>query len=254
MADSPGWRRYLRFWRADLDADLDDEFRFHLDAEIERLIAQGMTPEGARADARRRFGDVDYFRQYCREADSRRTGRERRTENLTMLRQDLRYAVRSLRRQPTFALVAALTLGLGIGANTAIFSVVNSVLLTPLPYKDPERLVMVWESMKDQPQISVSYPDYLDWKARTRSFEDLAVYNGFDRYTLTGRGDPERVRGGLASGNLFSVLGLAPAKGRLITPDDDRVGAERVVVLGDGFWRRRFGADSTIVGSSLMLD
>ena len=254
MADAPRWRRYLRFWRADLDADLDDEFRFHLEAEIERLVAQGMTPDAARAEARRRFGDLDYYRQYCRDADSRRTGRERRSENFALLWQDLRYAVRSLSRQPTFTVVAALTLALGIGANTAIFSVVNSVLLTPLPYREPGRLVMVWESMKDRAIIMVSYPDYLDWRQRARSFEDLAIYNGYEQLALTGRGDPERVRGGLASGNLFSVLGVTPALGRLITPDDDRAGAARIAVISDGFWRRRFAGDSGIVGQSLLLD
>ena len=254
MADVPRWRRYLRFWRADLDADLDDEFRFHLEAEIERLVGLGMPPEAARADARRRFGDMDFYRQYCREADSRRTGRERRSETFTMLRQDLRFAARSLRRQPTFTVIAALTLALGIGANTAIFSVVNSVLLAPLPYQDPGRLVMLWETMRDHPQIMVSYPDYLDWRERTRSFEDLAIYNGYEQFALTGQGDPERIRGGLASGSLFSVLGATPALGRLLTPDDDRAGAAPVAVISDGFWRRRFAGDSSIVGRSLLLD
>jgi putative ABC transport system permease protein len=254
VADSPRWRRSFRFWGPDLDADLAEEFRFHLEAEIERLVAGGMTSEAAREEARRRFGDIEYFRQYCRGADRRRTGRERRSETFTVLRQDLRYALRALRRQPTFTLIAALTLGLGIGANTAIFSVVNSVLLTPLPYREPDRLVMLWETMKDPPMIVVSYPDYLDWRQRTRSFEDIAVYNGFDEFNLTGRGDPERVRGALASGNLFAVLGLNPAVGRLITPSDDRPGAEPVAVLSDGFWRRRFGADSSVVGTSLLLD
>src|SRR5918999_2347997 len=110
---------------------------------------------------------------------------------------DLRYAVRSLRRQPGFTAVAALTLALGIGANTAIFSVVNGVLLTPLPYKDPERLVTLWESTRDMQQIVVSYPNYLDWKTRTRTFEDIAVYNRYEDFNLTGRGNAERITGAL---------------------------------------------------------
>jgi putative ABC transport system permease protein len=254
MADSSRWRRYFRFWGPDLDADLAEEFRFHLETEIERLVAGGMTPETARGEARRRFGDIEHYRRYCRGADLRRTGRERRTEVFTVLRQDLRYALRALRRQPIFTVIAALTLALGIGANTAIFSVVNSVLLTPLPYREPERLVLLWETMKDPPMILVSYPNYRDWRERTHSFEDIAIYNGFREFNLTARGDPERVRGALASGNLFAVLGVNPALGRSITPNDDRPGADRVALLSDGFWRRRLGADSSVLGTSLMLD
>ena len=254
MTDVPRWRRYLRFWGPNLDADVAEEFRFHIEAEIEELVARGMTPEDAREDALRRFGDLDTFRRYCRDADARRTGRERRTEDLAVLKQDLRYAFRALRRQPGFTAVAALTLALGIGANTAIFTVVNSVLLTALPYREPGRLVMLWETTKDLPQIMVSYPDYLDWRTRARTFEDIAIYNGFDNFNLTGRGEPARVRGALASGNLFTLLGVRPQVGRLIGPADDRPGADRVAMITDGFWRTRFGADSGIVGQSVLLD
>jgi putative ABC transport system permease protein len=254
MADSPRWRRYFRFWGQDLDADLAEEFRFHLETEVERLVAGGMTPDAARAEARRRFGDLEHFREYCRRADQRRTGRKRRTETFIVLKQDLRYALRALRRQPAFTFIAALTLALGIGANTAIFSVVNTVLLTPLPYREPDRLVMLWETLKQAPMVMVSYPNFRDWRERTSSFEDLAVYNQFDQFNLTGHGEPERVRGALASGNLFTLLGVAPAVGRLFTPSDDRPGADPVAVLSDGFWRRRFAEDPNIVGTSVLLD
>ena len=241
-------------FRPDLDADVNEEFRFHLEAEIEELTAGGMTTEAARAEALRRFGEVSYFQARCRRSDQRRSARERGREVLDALRQDIRYTFRSLLRQPAFALIAILTLGLGIGANTAIFSVVNGVLLSPLPYREPGRLVLLWESVTDLPQISVSYPNYLDWRRRAKSFEEIAVYDEGDSYTLTGSGDPETVQGHLASGNLFSVLGVRPALGRLLSPADDSPGAAPATVLSDGFWRRRFGADSGIVGRTLLLN
>jgi putative ABC transport system permease protein len=241
-------------FRPDLDAEVSEEFRFHLDAEIEELVAAGMTPEAARAEALRRFGDVSYFQARCRRSDQRRSARDRGREALDALRQDIRFTLRSLLRQPAFALIAILTLGLGIGANTAIFSVVNGVLLSPLPYREPERLVLLWESVTDLPQITVAYPDYLDWRRRAKSFEDLAVYDEGDSYTLTGAGDPETITGHLASGNLFSLLGIQPALGRLLSPADDNPAAVAVTVLSDGFWRRRFGADSGIVGRTLVLN
>ena len=254
MADAPRWRRYLRFWRSDVNADVAEEFRFHIEAEVEELIARGMTPEAAHDDAVRRFGDMEYFRRYCSEADARRAAGGQRTENFAVLTQDLRFAFRSLRRQPGFTVIAALTLALGIGANTAIFSVVNGVLLTPLPYKEPERLVTLWESTRDMQQIVVSYPNYLDWKTRTRTFEDIAVYNRYEDFNLTGRGDAERVGGALVSANVFSLLGVPALLGRSFTPDDDRIGADRVAMVSHGFWQRGFGGDPRIVGTQLMLD
>jgi len=241
-------------FRPDLDAEVNEEFRFHLEAEIEELVAAGMTPLVARAEALRRFGDVSYFQARCRRSDQRRSARERARELVDVLRQDIHYTLRSLRRQPAFALIAIITLGLGIGANTAIFTVVDGVLLSPLPYRESGRLVLLWESVTDLPQISVAYPDYLDWRQRTKSFEEIAVYDEGDSYTLTGAGDPETVQGHLASGNLFSLLGIRPALGRLLSPADDNPGAAPATVLGDGFWRRRFGADSGIVGRTLLLN
>jgi putative ABC transport system permease protein len=254
MPRTPAWRRYLRFWGPDPRADVDDEFRFHLDTEIDELIAGGLSPDEARAEALRKFGDVSRFGRDCQASDARRAARTRRSEAADVLRQDLRQSIRALYRQPAFALIAVATLGLGIGANTAVFSVVNGVLLSPLAYRDPERLVLLWESVPDMPQILVSYPNYLDWRKQNRTFEDLAIYNGFRSFNLTGDGEPERLPGGLASGNLFSLLGAEPVVGRLIGPSDDQLGAEAVAVLSDGFWRRRFGADPRVVGRAIRLD
>ena len=254
MTNTPKGRRYLRFWGSDPQADVDDEFRFHLETEIEELVAKGMTPEAARDDAMRRFGDVAYYRRYCEQADARRGARERRANLLDALRQDVRFTIRSLIAQPVFTIVAVITLGLGIGANTAIFSVVNGVLLAPLPYREPDRLVRLWESMQEAPKIMVSYPDYLDWRARTHSFEDLSIYNPFDSFNYTGNGDPERIHGGLAASNLFSVLGVDAQQGRLFTAADDRPESAPVVVITDKLWHRRFNGDSTVVGKRMTLD
>ena len=242
------------FFRPNLDADVSEEFRFHLEAEIDELVAGGMTPEAARAEALRRFGDVSHFKDRCRRSDERRSARERGRELLDELRQDVRYTFRSLLRQPAFALIAIVTLGLGIGANTAIFSVLNGVLFSPLPYREPQRLVLLWETLKDLPQIVVSYPDYLDWRQRAKSFEDIAIHSVGESYTLTGSGEPENLRGALASGHLFSLLGVGPALGRLFSPADDDKASAPVVVLSDGFWRRRYGADPGVIGKTLLLD
>ncbi|HKN65151.1 MAG TPA: ABC transporter permease [Gemmatimonadaceae bacterium] len=251
---SPAWRRYLRFWRRDIDADLDDEFRFHVDAEVEYLIARGWSVSAARDEALRRFGDVDQSRRDCRSADQRRAGREHRQENFVVLKQDLRFALRALRRNPGFTAVVVLTLALGIGANTAIFSVVHTVLLQPLPYRQPEQLVMLWETRPGSDRPLVSYKNFEDWRQRQRSFSDIAAYYPFASFTMTGRGDAERVDGALVSGSYLQLLGARPALGRLVTPADDAPGAAPVAVLGNGFFQSRFGGDPSVVGSTLLLD
>jgi putative ABC transport system permease protein len=168
---------------------------------------------------------------------------------------DLRYALRALRKSPGFTLVAALTLALGIGANSAIFSVVNAVLLRPLPYREPERLVTVnhfYPSFNGL-QAPVSAGGFVDYQNRTRSFERMAVESGWNP-NLTGRGDPERISGAQVSGQFFATLGVPAALGRALRPDEDAPGRQGVVVLSDGFWRRRFGADPSAVGQTLTLN
>ncbi|HKH50112.1 MAG TPA: ABC transporter permease [Thermoanaerobaculia bacterium] len=234
------------FRRERVDQDLDEEIGSYLAALVEEKVAAGMSPEAARRAAAIEVGGVEQVKERVRQA--------RAGALLESLVQDLRYGLRTLARNPGFTAAAVLTLGLGIGANTAIFSVVDGVLLSPLAGRDPDRLVMLWEMTPDTPQIPVSYPNYLDWRQRVRSFEDIAVYNGFDQFTMTGEGDPERVRGGLASGNLFTVFGVEPAAGRLLDPRDDSLDAEPAAVIADGFWRRRFAADPRVVGKSILLD
>ena len=169
------------------------------------------------------------------------------------LRQDLRYGVRLLGRQPAFTAIAVLTLALGIGANTAIFSLVNAVLLRPLPYEDPGRLVSVWDIQQQIAQAPVSYPSYRAWKEQTEVFEDLACY--FDTgLALTGKGEPEVVSGLYISSNLLPMLGLAPEIGRNFLPAEEPPGAEKVAMLSRGFWQRRFGGRADIVGETIVLD
>jgi predicted permease len=165
-----------------------------------------------------------------------------------MLLQDLRYAARTLRKNPGFTAVAAMTLALGIGANTAIFSVVEAVLLRPLPYKDPGRLVLVADP--------TTYTDFEAWKSQARSFEDLAVYYrniGRSRVTLTGSDEPEAVQGGFVSANFFPLMGVSPLIGRWLTSDEE-TRRERVVVLSHGLWSRRFGASPEAIGEFLQIE
>jgi len=168
--------------------------------------------------------------------------------------QDLRFTFRSLRRRPGFLAVAVLTLALGIGANTAIFSVVHAVLLSALPYPDPDRLVAIWASRGTEKQILTAYTDVQDFRARSRSFVDIGVVRG-QSVNLTGGDTPERVGGEFVTAEMFGVLGLKAARGRVFTPEETRPGTEAAVaVLSDGMWRGRLGADPNIVGRTLTLN
>jgi predicted permease len=167
--------------------------------------------------------------------------------------QDIRYAFRLLIKNPGFTIVAILTLALGIGANTAIFSVVDSVLLRPLPYPGPDKLVAISEKTANFESSSISYPNFLDWQRRNTSFSVLAAYRQ-DDYSLTGSGETERVRVAMISHGFFEILGINPVRGRLFTADDDRLGTARVVLIGGGLWQRKFGSSPDIVGKSLRLN
>ncbi len=234
------------FRRRRTQDDFEEEIRSHLELEAERLAKEGLAPTDARDEARRNFGNVGMAQQQFHESRGLRW--------LDDLGKDTRYAARMLRKSPGFAVVAVATLALGIGATTSVFSVVNGVLLRPLPYRDPGRIVRLWESLPGAPSIMVSYPDYLDWQTRTRVFDGIAIYSPFRSMSYSGGVLPERVGAGYASSNLFEVLGVAPQLGRFISPADDRPGAERVVVLTEAWWRRRFGADPGVIGRRLILD
>ena len=172
---------------------------------------------------------------------------------MTTLLQDIRYALRMLLKYPAFTAVVIVTLALGIGANTALFSVVNGVLLSPLPYPHSTQLVAVYEKNAGMDRAPISYLNFLDWQRATRTFSSLAIYRHED-YNITGRGQPERVNGLMVSASFFPTLGVHPVLGRDFRSEDDRIGAAPVVMLSDGFWHSHFGASPKIVGSSIDLN
>ncbi len=167
--------------------------------------------------------------------------------------QDLKYGARQLRRNPGFTAVAVLTLALGIGANTAIFSAVNAVLLQPLPFRQPERLVFMTEKTAAGNRMSVAYPNFRDWQERSQSFSEMACFRS-SSFNLTGIDQPVRLRGQMVSWNFFQLLGTTPQLGRLFTPSDDQRGTERTVIIGHGLWTERFGGDAKAIGRTVILD
>ncbi|HXQ97279.1 MAG TPA: ABC transporter permease, partial [Candidatus Limnocylindrales bacterium] len=167
--------------------------------------------------------------------------------------QDIRYGLRVLAKRPAFTLIAVLTLALGVGANTAIFSVVDAVLLRPLPYKQPDRLVFLSESSPQIPDMSISMANFNDWRSMNTVFESMAPYN-FQPVVLTGQGEAERLRMRQITADLLPTLGVQPVLGRGLTPDDDKMGAAPVVLLSDGYWARKFARDPNVLGKKLILD
>src|SRR5262245_24580865 len=168
---------------------------------------------------------------------------------------DLRYATRVLLKKPGFTIVAVLTLALGIGANTAIFSLVNAILLKPLPFLEPERLLMIWEDQTADgfPTAEVAPANYVDWKAQVGSLEDAAALD-WHGYSLTGDGEPEKVSAFGVTSNLFPMLGVAPALGRSFLPEEDKPDAAKVTILSYSLWARRYGADPGMLGRDILLD
>jgi putative ABC transport system permease protein len=246
--EQPRWRRYLRFWGPDLEADIDDEIRFHLEMRERDFLADGLPAAAAREEALARFGDPAKVARWLRDHDTRRFRRHRRIEAMSDLLQDARYGLRRLWKAPGFTLAVVLVLALGIGATTAIFSVIDAALLRPLPYPEPERLVAIYHPG----QIPVSFPQYLDWKRDTEVFADLGAY-WKTTYALTGEGEPELLQVGRMSANVPRMLGVVPRVGRLFSPAEDVSGTERVIMLSEGLWRRRFGGDPRILGRTITL-
>ena len=239
--------------------EVDAELAFHIARRVDELIAQGLSPAEAQREAAQRFGNLEFTRQYCRDEDVRREREQRHTTMIDELKQDLLYALRALRSAPGFTTVALLTLALGIGANTAIFSVVRAVLLSPLPFPDADRVVRIWHSNPGENDLrsQVSEPDFKEWSAATKRFTSLAAYwfsPGGSSADLTGIGAPERIQGAFFTPTFFETLGARAAIGRTIRPDEAVVGNDHWIVLSDGFWKRRLGGDRSIIGRALTID
>jgi putative ABC transport system permease protein len=233
--------------RERVDGELDAELRFHLDRAIAANVAAGMSREEARRFALREFGGVDQIREECAEM--------RRVNWLRDFAQDVRYALRMLRKSPAFTTIAVLTLALGIGANTAIFSVVYAVLLKPLPYPHPDQLVVVFEA---RPQDGVaregsSYQDFREIRDQNHAFSAIGGRAGHD-LTLTGHGDPFQVDTSDVTPGLLDTMGVRPLAGRTFLPEDGKQGAVPVVILSENLWRDRFSSDPHVIGTSVNLD
>jgi putative ABC transport system permease protein len=242
--------RLRSFFRwAQLDRDLDAEMSAHLELAVEENLRRGLTPDEARRQAVIRFGGLQQAKEEHREA--------RGLPLVETLLQDLRFAFRMLRKSPGFTTVAILTLALGIGANTAIFSVVNSALLRPLAYREPQQLYLVREIV---PQMAKFYPtlganllNFRIWEKQVHSFSDVAISESTSA-DLSGTGEPEVLRGVRASANIFDVLGVQPSLGRAFLAEEDEPGRGNVVILTDAFWRARFHGDPLTLGKVMLLD
>jgi putative ABC transport system permease protein len=244
------WSRIRSLWRRrEVKREIDEELRFHLEQRTAENIANGMTPEEAAREARKRFGNVQSVREECRETKRAGFGEK--------VWRDVRFGFRMLRKNPGFTTLAVLTLALGIGATTAMFSIVNAVLLRPLPFKDADRLVTVWERNPEQgyEMNGVAPGNFDDWKAQNTSFSGMAEYrDGLPEQDLTVGEETERIAACPVSANLFPLLGVEPMLGRGFADENDIPGSDGAVVLSHDFWRRRFAGDPDVLGKSVRLD
>jgi predicted permease len=242
----------MLFGRGQAAARLDDELRFHLERQIAENAAAGMSAEDARSAALRTFGNPALLREQARATWS--------WFSFESWLHDLRYGVRTLRRSPGFAAIAILVMALGIGANVALFTVVRSVLLKPLPYRDPAQLALVYEADGDHPHphpwLPVDAGSFWEWQRATQSAAQLAMVSPFQDYNVSAEGGklPEKIDSAWCTWNFFPLLGVEPALGRSFTSDDDRAGAAATALISAAFWKRRYSGDPAIVGKTIWLD
>ncbi|MEO7355556.1 MAG: permease prefix domain 1-containing protein, partial [Gemmatimonadales bacterium] len=252
----PMWRRYLRFGRSDIAADIQDELRFHFDERIEALVASGVDPVTARRQAVQEFGDVAAVRHGLAAIDSRIHARRSSRERLTILGDEIRIALRRLRRQPSFTIPVVLTLGLGLAATAVVFSLLDTVLLRPLPYRDAQQLVSLASVMPKLNDVwGIARHQLPYYKANVRAFEDMALYRT-PQVSIPGEGTvrAERITAASVSASIFPTLGIAAELGRVLRPEDNVPRVGTVVVLSHDYWMRRFGGDRRVIGTLFNVD
>ena len=223
------------------EREVEQEMAFHVEMDTKERIRHGMSPDEARRSALVAFGGTERFRQHARE--------HRWGSTVERLLQDVRYAVRALIKNPGFSIAAIVTLALGIGANTAMFSVVNTVLLQPLPYADAHEVVRIQNSWAGTPRGALSEAEFLDFEQRLGSFSAVGAYS-FGAVNITGDGEPLRVSGAFLSSGVFPALGATAAIGRVFNRNEDLADAP-VLMISDGFWRDRFAASRDVIGQTL---
>lgn len=248
MSSNLRYRLRALFRRNSMEAELDAELRAHVEQQAEKYVQAGTSPEEAARRARLEFGGVEQVKEECRDSWGVRFGSE--------LAQDLHYGFRQLRRNPGFTAVAVLTLALGIGATTAIFSVAESVLWKPLPFPDSQQLVILRESNVKHPWESqaVSPPNYLDWRNQSTTFEQLAAFEWPEQENLSDGHSGERIRVSKISANFFAVLGIQPQMGRVFVAEENRLGRDHVAILSHRLWVRQFAAKPQVLGKKIRLD
>lgn len=258
MTHTPIWRRYARLFGPDPAADVKDELSFHLQTKIDDLVDEGWSPEAARHEAERQFGDVRAVQQIGVRIGEKMERRKRLQDYWSDSLKDVRYIFRTLRRDPGFAAISILILALAIGANTAVFSVINTLLLRPLPFSDSRQLVWIAPPPTACGLSCATYSAdaYEEFREQSRVYQDVTGYMAFstaDNLRLTGRGEPEPATGFEVIGNFFQILGVQPAIGRLFTQDESR-GSHPIALLSNAYWRRQFASDPAIVGKAVELN
>jgi len=231
--------------RETVESEMEDELRFHSEHQTQKYLKAGMSRSEALRRVRMEFGGLEQVKEDCRDA--------RGVSLIETLAQDLRYGGRTLRKWPGFAAAALLTLALGIGANTAIFSVVYGILLRPLPFRDVSRLVLLNETTPRVGDVSVSYPNFRDWRSQSHAFAEMAAVNAVN-FNMAGSNQPENISGLAVSPNFLSMMGVRPVMGRGFSPDEEKAGAAPVVLLSYALWQSQFGADRRMIGQTIRLD
>ncbi|MEO7964960.1 MAG: ABC transporter permease, partial [Gemmatimonadaceae bacterium] len=252
----PLWRRYARFLRPDVASDVDDELELHLALRANEFERRGMSPGDARRAAVSRFGDVNQVTQWLHSHDHAQQRTKRRQETLSMVMQHLRFATRSLLKQPAFSAAAIVTLAFGIGATAAVFAVVNGVLLKPLPYSEPEQLVTVKHTspaLATGTSVGQSHGTYETYRRLSR----LTASSGLQEtisLSITDGVTPERVQADSVTSGVLTTLRVPALLGRVFNENDERPGHIAVAIISEGFWRRRFVGDPAVIGRSLQID